>query len=116
MKAFISLFFAVLSVGFSFAQKMNVQEEILHVMQSQQRAWNNGDIDGFMQIGYWHSDSLQFVGTKSITYGWQKTLDNYKKAYPNKLAMGVLNFSVLQIQQLSENACFVIGAWHLSRV
>ena len=35
-------------------------EEIEGVMQRQMTAWNEGDLDGFME-GYWKSDSLVFV-------------------------------------------------------
>ena len=63
---------------------------VLNHLHSQQKAWNEGNIDGFMS-SYWNNDSLKFIGSKGITYGWQKTLDNYKKSYPNKEAMGKLN-------------------------
>ncbi|MGF7230838.1 YybH family protein [Arachidicoccus sp.] len=115
MKKIIFLPIVVLTFSFSFAQKSSTRQAILHVMQSQQIAWNNGDIDGFMK-GYWKDDSLQFVSSKTITYGWREILDHYKKSYPNKASMGVLQFSNLQIQQLSPKACFVIGVWHLNRV
>jgi hypothetical protein len=36
-----------------------------------------------------------FIGKSGITYGWQKTLDNYKKGYPDKEAMGKLHFTLL---------------------
>ena len=55
----------------------NEEEKILAVMDMQEKAWSNGDIDTFMQ-GYWQSDSLMFVGKNGIKYGWQTTLDNYK--------------------------------------
>ena len=62
------------SFGFFFSQ----EKDILKVLHEQQTAWNNGEIENFMN-GYWKNDSLLFIGSKGPTYGWQKTLDNYKK-------------------------------------
>ncbi len=90
------------------------KQTILKVMDTQSQAWNKGDISGFMQ-GYWHSDSLLFVGSKGPTYGWQKTLDNYKKNYPDKASMGILSFHDIKINLLDSNNAFVLGAWQLKR-
>lgn len=104
--AFLLLLFYVVS----FSQK----KEILKVMTDQQTAWNNGNIDGYMQ-GYWKNDSLLFIGSKGPTYGWQKTLDNYKKSYPNKEKMGILEFSDIQVKILGKKHAYVFGKWKLVR-
>jgi ketosteroid isomerase-like protein len=83
-------------------------------MADQELAWNRGDLEGFMQ-GYWHSDSLRFIGSRGLTYGWQQTLDNYKKGYPDTDAMGKLKFTILSVEQLSKRSAYVIGKWHLTR-
>lgn len=90
------------------------EKDILKVMTTQQIAWNNGDIDGFMK-GYWKNDSLLFIGSKGPTYGWQKTLDNYKKSYPNKEKMGILEFSDIKVKMLGKNYAYVFGKWKLVR-
>ena len=90
------------------------EKDILKVMTTQQIAWNNGDIDGFMK-GYWKNDSLLFIGSKGPTYGWQKTLDNYKKSYPNKEKMGILEFSDIKVKMLGTNYAYVFGKWKLVR-
>lgn len=94
----------------SFSQ----EKEILKTLTNQQIAWNNGDIDAFMK-GYWENDSLLFIGSKGPTYGWQKTLDNYKKSYPNKDKMGTLEFSDIKIKMLGKNYAYVFGKWKLVR-
>lgn len=104
--AFLLLLFYVVS----FSQK----KEILKVMTDQQTAWSNGDIDGYMK-GYWKNDSLLFIGSKGPTYGWQKTLDNYKKSYPNKEKMGTLEFTDIQVKMLGEKYAYVFGKWKLIR-
>ncbi|MCC6280587.1 MAG: DUF4440 domain-containing protein [Saprospiraceae bacterium] len=90
------------------------ERSIRTIMAAQELAWNRGDLEAFMD-GYWVSDSLRFIGSKGLTYGWQQTLDNYKKGYPDTDAMGKLKFTILSVEQLSKRSAFVIGKWHLTR-
>jgi len=90
------------------------EKEIKNVLETQCKAWNRGDIIAFMQ-GYWKSDSLMFVGSKGPTYGWQKTLENYQKSYPDKAAMGILTFDIKEVRMIDPTHAFVLGAWHLQR-
>jgi len=111
MKALLLL---VAIVFFSQNLLANEKEQILNIMNKQEQAWNNADLEGFMQ-SYWKSDKLKFIGKSGIKYGWQTTLDNYKKSYPDKTAMGTLHFDVLQVEVIKDTA-FVLGKWQLSRV
>ena len=90
------------------------RQAITQVLTTQTAAWNRGDIPGFM-TGYWHSDSLVFISKKGPTYGWQPTLANYQKSYPDAAQMGQLDFSGLRITLLSPAAAQVVGHWHLAR-
>lgn len=90
------------------------KEAILTVLKTQEKAWNNNDLEGFMQ-GYWKSDSLKFYGSKGLTSGWQKTLDNYKKGYPSKEYTGTLSFTIDAITMIEENSYYVMGQFHLIR-
>lgn len=94
--------------------KLPDAQQIKHVLHLQQEAWNKGDLAGFMQ-GYWKSDSLQFIGKKGITRGWQATLDNYQKAYPDQATMGQLQFEILNLEMFSKTTAQVIGKWTLIR-
>lgn len=97
------------------AQKQSkAVNQVLTNMKTQEEFWNKGDVRGFMDY-YWKSDSLKFIGSKGITYGWQKTLDNYIKGYPNKDAMGILTFTILEATQLSKSSIYVIGKWDLKK-
>ena len=102
----------VLSININ-AQSNNVKD-IRSVLANQSTSWNQGNLQQYMN-GYWQNDSLMFIGKSGITYGWQKTLDNYKKGYPDTAAMGKLNFELLTIKKLSANYYFVVGKWHLVR-
>jgi ketosteroid isomerase-like protein len=87
---------------------------IRNAMNEQLAAWNTGDIDRFMTT-YWQSDSLKFIGKSGVTYGWQKTMDNYKRNYPDTAAMGKLDFNLIEVKRLSVLYYSVVGKWHLAR-
>ena len=84
------------------------------ILKSQETAWNNADINTFME-GYWQSEKLVFVGSNGPTYGFLNTLERYKASYPNKEAMGTLNFDLLFIEQWDEKTIQVIGKFTLTR-
>lgn len=88
--------------------------EIEALMLEQETAWNRGDLEGFMEH-YWKSDSLCFIGSKGLTYGWEATLNNYRSAYPNPEAMGTLRFTQLKMEAIDKDASYVIGRWQLFR-
>ena len=101
------------------AQEMSTRtakdkQAIRNVMNKQEQAWSNNDLEGFMQ-GYWKSDSLKFYGKSGLTTGWQQTLDNYKKSYPTKADSGTLIFTIEDMSQIEANSYHVMGRYHLKR-
>ncbi len=109
------IIFLLLAVAITAnAQKPTDKQAILNLLATQRLAWNKGDIETFMQ-GYWKSDSLLFVGKNGPTYGWNKTLANYKKGYPDKAAMGFLTFGIKKIEFLTKDNAFVLGSWNVKR-
>lgn len=96
------------------SKNSKISAAVIAVLNTQVDAWNAGDIDGFM-AGYWRSDSLRFASGGNITYGWQATLQRYKKAYPDKSTMGQLDFSVIKVTPLGTDAAIVFGRWRLTR-
>ncbi|WP_299002984.1 nuclear transport factor 2 family protein [uncultured Tenacibaculum sp.] len=120
MKKFVSIFlFVVVFVSCKQEATKTVSEEtekqeVLSVMKAQEEAWSKHDLEGFMQ-GYWKSDSLKFYGRNGVTFGWQKTLDNYKKGYPTKEHSGTLTFKINDISKITEGAYSVMGEYHLKR-
>ena len=97
----------------SFAQTRD-EKQILSILDNQTKNWNCGDLKSFMK-GYWQNDSLMFIGKSGVTYGYEQTLANYKKGYPDMDAMGELKFDILKITKLAADAYFVVGKWHLTR-
>jgi uncharacterized protein (TIGR02246 family) len=84
------------------------------VLDAQQQAWNRGDVDAFL-TGYWHSPDLTFSGSDGISRGWDAVLARYKQNYPDRSAMGALDFSRLEFRFLGPDAALVLGHWHLKR-
>ena len=90
------------------------EQTIRSILADQTKYWNQGNIERFMH-GYWHSDSLLFVGKNGPKYGFQTTLENYKKSYPDTATMGKLSFEILKVEKLSPDRYFVLGKWMLKR-
>lgn len=101
----------------SCSKQTSEKEDILAIrtiLEQQQKAWSNHDLEGFMQ-GYWKSDSLTYFSRGKITQGWQTTLDNYKKGYPTPAETGELNFKIANITKIDKDAYWVMGEYFLSR-
>ena len=88
--------------------------DIRAMLMTQAAAWNSGDVAQFMEY-YVKSDTLRFASGGSITYGWQTTLDRYRKGYPDKAAMGTLAFTLHEVNVLTPDTALVFGKWELTR-
>ena len=89
-------------------------EEIRSVLAKQQVAWNDGEIEAFME-SYWQSARLSFSSGGRVTRGWNETLAGYRKRYPTRDAMGRLSFGELEITRLADGVALVLGRWDLER-
>ena len=87
---------------------------IKQVLAAQEIAWNNHDLEGFME-GYWKDDRLKFYGSSGLTKGWSNTLSNYKKGYPTKAESGTLQFVLNDISKIENDSYWVMGEYHLTR-
>src|SRR4051794_8930259 len=88
------------------SQPEDAKKAIRAVLDAQVVAWNKGDLPKFME-GYWQSPELTFYSGKTVTRGWQATLERYQKRYQGEgREMGQLAFRDLEIQ--------VLGAEHAS--
>jgi len=92
----------------------STKQTIITVMTASKDAWNKGSMEDYMQV-YWESDSLQFMGIRSITKGYHQTLANYKKGYPDAATRGTLTYTFHHFNQLAPDCVLVIGKFHLAR-
>ena len=86
--------------------------EALLALQSQ--AWNAGDIEAFME-GYWKSEDLRFASGGEVETGWEATLARYRRAYPDRAAMGRLSFDLYEIDVITDADALVFGRFTLVR-
>src|SRR5229473_4617974 len=84
------------------------REAIAAVLNAQESAWNRGDVEAFL-VGYWHSPELTFSGSSGVARGWDGVLARYKKNYPDKAAMGQLDFSELEFRFLGRTRRSFLG-------
>ncbi len=96
------------------AAPLKAETAIRSLLQQQVEAWNRHDLESFM-AGYWHSPELTFFSGGSEAKGWESTLERYRQRYQaHGNAMGKLEFSDLEIEQLCPDAAFVRGRWNLN--
>jgi ketosteroid isomerase-like protein len=87
--------------------------DIVKVLLAQEKAWNDGDIDGYMKE-YKNSPDTIFVG-RQISRGYAQILEDYKRNYPTRLSMGNLGFSGLEAHTISDTVAVCVGHYHLDR-
>jgi beta-aspartyl-peptidase (threonine type) len=90
----------------------DVRAEITAVLERQAAAWNNGDVEGFMQ-GYWNSPELSFSSGGKVTRGFEPTANHFRTRYPDRAAMGHLTFSDLEVTLLGRDAALVLGRYRV---
>ena len=87
---------------------------IMQLLMNQQDEWNKGNVDAFM-TAYWNSPELTFSGASGVQRGFDAVRARYKKAYPDRAAMGHLDFSQLEFHFTGNDSALVLGHWHLTR-
>jgi ketosteroid isomerase-like protein len=92
-------------------QKSTIEKELIRIHDLQKKAWNEGNIEGFM-AHYWKSKKMTYQTGDTRLQGWDALLARYKKEYP-KEKMGKLEFSDLIVHVLSEDSAYVLGKWKL---
>ena len=112
------LYVSIFSFSCYLSSQYNINKadslNIIKVMSMQEKAWNQGNIDSFME-GYLESDFLVFSGSNGPVYGWDETKEKYKKSYPSKEIMGNLSFVVKNIKSISYDVALMIGEYQLRR-
>lgn len=98
--------------GVSPPARAEDEAAILALLEAQDAAWNQGDIEGFM-AGYLRSPDLRFASGGNITRGWEETLARYKARYGTGAEMGTLTTSDHEIEILSVDAAIAHGKWQL---
>lgn len=112
--AFYLVLFFTLSFFHSFCQTRD-EHAIRDIIKKQETAWNDADMNGYMQY-YWKSESLlRITNKRGLKWGWQTVFDDYKKLYPDAASMGKTTLEVISMKRLSRKYYFVVEKSSLTR-
>lgn len=89
------------------------QLDVIKVLLAQEAAWNRGDLEAFSQA-YKDAPDTIFISS-TINHGFAGMLEEYRREYPTRAAMGTLSFSGLEVRPLDEQFAVVIGHYTLER-
>src|SRR5262249_54543625 len=111
--AFVLILATLAAISTNAQQKVTREADraaIRKILVAQQTAWNQGKLEAFV-VGYWQSPELTFSGSDGVQRGYDGVLARYKKSYPDKAAMGQLDFSDLEFHFLGKDVALVLGRW-----
>ena len=110
------LIFLLFTFSINGQIKVSIEDSISigKILKYQEEAWNDGDIDKFMQ-GYLKSDNIVFTGSNGSIYGWEETKKRYLNKYSNRTLMGRLKFRIINFQKLNDNIVQMQGSFYLKR-
>lgn len=112
----IIIFFILITTNIIYSQNISEKDslKILNVLETQRQAWNNFDIDEFMQ-GYLKSDKLVFSGSNGPIYGWNFVKDRYLSNYSSNELMGYLDFEINDLFLISKKVAILLGKFNIKR-
>ena len=112
----IIIFFILITTNIIHSQNIAEKDslKILNVLETQRQAWNNFDIDEFMQ-GYLKSDKLVFSGFNGPIYGWNFVKDRYLSTYSSNELMGYLDFEINDLFLISKKVAILLGKFNIKR-
>lgn len=84
---------------------------IKDLLARQVSEWNRGDVEKF--VSYYAEDCV--FASSEVRRGRAQVLERYRRAYPNREAMGTTTFSELDVQLLGKRHAKVLGRWRLER-
>ena len=112
----IIIFFILITTNIIYSQNISEKDslKILNVLETQRQAWNNFDIDEFMQ-GYLKSDKLVFSGSNGPIYGWNFVKDRYLSNYSSNELMGYLDFEINDLFLITKKVALLLGKFNIKR-
>lgn len=90
----------------------NPKEVIVATLNAQVAAWNEGNLQAFMDT-YWRDDDLKFVSGTSITKGWSSTMKRYRESYEGDGGYGQLALEKIDVQEMTNDVAVVTGRFNL---
>ena len=97
----------------SLATVTQQQLDVVKVVLAQQAAWNKGDMDGYLARLKDAADTTAMLG--GPVRGLANIRSSFHINYPNKDAMGTLEYSDVEARALGEKFALATGKYHLDR-
>ncbi|MBI1382499.1 MAG: DUF4440 domain-containing protein [Planctomycetaceae bacterium] len=92
----------------------SVEREVRELLDSQAAAWNRGDLEQFLELGYWRDDRLAFFSGGSVTRGFDTVAARYRQRYlTDGATMGRLTFADVEVEPLAPGLARASGRWGL---
>ncbi|MHA7872109.1 MAG: YybH family protein [Hyphococcus sp.] len=82
-------------------------------LRAQAAAWNEGDLDAFMEA-YWKSDDLAFVSDGKVTRGWSATMKRYRDRYAKDSGLGRLSLENMNVMVVTDDVAVATGRFALA--
>jgi len=90
------------------------EEVVERVLRAQAFAWNDGDLEAFMD-GYWRSEKTRFVSGANVIRGWDAVMKRYRRRYGAGAEMGRLAFDEIDVDMVDEDHAIAVGRFRLAR-
>ena len=92
-----------------------VQFEITNTLKASAQAWNEGNLERFMQ-DYLHSPEMTYTAAGKVVRGYDALAERYATTYgTDKSSMGHLAFSDVEVWKLGGSHALAVGKWLLKR-
>lgn len=92
-----------------------LQFEITNTLKASAEAWNQGDLERFMQ-DYLRTPELTYTAAGKIVRGYEALSERYANTYgTDKSSMGHLTFSDIEVWKLGDSHALAVGKWLLKR-
>ena len=89
------------------------QDVIRAVLRARAAAWNEGNLDAFMET-YWRDDDLKFVSGSSVNKGWSAAMKRYREDY-GRGELGVVQYDRMDVSMVTDDVAVVSGRYNLVR-
>jgi uncharacterized protein (TIGR02246 family) len=87
---------------------------LVDVIAAQQRAWNEGDLEGFL-ANYEEGFDVVLAGAHGVTRGWTEILEHYRSSFAGPRSMGRLTLTPRRVDLLGPEHARVTGEWSVLR-
>lgn len=90
------------------------EDVIRAVLRARAAAWNEGNLDAFMET-YWRNDDLKFVSGASVNKGWSAAMRRYRDEYGRTGGLGLVEYDRMDVSMVTDDVAVVSGRYNLTR-